>query len=430
MAVRLQARSGLAELPHFRATSRPRWHGAALQTAAALATLSLLAHAPQASAQPSGPATSYAFEARRLFDLAACARPPTGLDPARDAVVLGHCRALKPILAEFHSRWLVPARAFFGPLVPRHLPDTVLYPFGGSDLVTLLTVFPDARLLTSISLEASGDPRGLEALQAAPLAQLLQQHRTLLARQLALGHSRTDNLLLLTRGALSSELFFNLVALTVHSCRPVDLRYFRVGPAGALDYVGLAEVAKVESALTRQPGRKRVALRELFSNMELSFRCGDRPDAPLRRYRHIRADLSDAGLAANPGLLALLRQPFAAVAMLKAASYLVQMRIFTTIRNLLLDRTDWMISDATGVLPAQAQSAGFEQRTWGQYAGSFLPHARPTDAIFVALWRGQPQRPLPMRFGYPDVAGASHLMVTRRTPPPRPRLPCWEPARF
>ena len=35
------------------------------------------------------------------------------------------------------------------------------------------------------------------------------------------------------------------------------------------------------------------------------------------------------------------------------------------------------------------------------------------NAEFVKLWKAQPKRPLPFRFGYPDSNKRAHLMVTR-----------------
>ena len=37
-------------------------------------------------------------------------------------------------------------------------------------------------------------------------------------------------------------------------------------------------------------------------------------------------------------------------------------------------------------------------------------------AQFVKLWKEQPHRDLPFRFGYPDNAKHNHLMITRPAP--------------
>ena len=46
----------------------------------------------------------------------------------------------------------------------RTSPKTVVYPFGGGDLLSALVAFPDATEITTISLELAGDPRRLKTL--------------------------------------------------------------------------------------------------------------------------------------------------------------------------------------------------------------------------------------------------------------------------
>ena len=104
--------------------------------------------------------------------------------------------------------------------------------------------------------------------------------------------------------------------------------------------------------------------------------------------------------------------------MTKAASYLLWLDDFSLIRNYLLARMDWMISDSTGILPRHAQAAGFEQLTYGRFKRSLLGTAQDANVEMGKLWRSQPHRPLPFYFGYPDFDNRSaHLMITRRRSP-------------
>ena len=100
--------------------------------------------------------------------------------------------------------------------------------------------------------------------------------------------------------------------------------------------------------------------------------------------------------------------------MTKAASFLLWWSEFSTIREYLLNNVEWMISDATGLLPRYAKPAGFEQKTWGRFDGPFLPQAKAETAEMTRLWQSNPAQPLDFRYGYPDNAKHSHLMVTRR----------------
>ena len=81
----------------------------------------------------------------------------------------------------------------------------------------------------------------------------------------------------------------------------------------------------------------------------------------------------------------------------------------------------WMVSDSTGVPPPFAAAAGLEQLTYGTFEGAFEPSdlepRRRWNRAFRELWRRNPTVPLPFRFGYPDVRGHAHLLVTRRPTP-------------
>ena len=67
-----------------------------------------------------------------------------------------------------------------------------------------------------------------------------------------------------------------------------------------------------------------------------------------------------------------------------------------------------------GAAPAPREGpAGFEQVTYGEFGGPyFIQDPKNTRAEFVKMWKKQPQRPLPFRFGYPDQDKKNHLMVT------------------
>jgi hypothetical protein len=74
----------------------------------------------------------------------------------------------------------------------------------------------------------------------------------------------------------------------------------------------------------------------------------------------------------------------------------------------------FMISDSTGILPRHARTAGFEQITYGTFNGAFLKDNGGSDAAELRrLWQSQPYRRLPFRYGYSDIRGANHLMVTK-----------------
>jgi hypothetical protein len=373
--------------------------------------------APAPSAVPSSSAAAapvpeaplegldFVDEARALFRVAACG--PSGDVPSGfDAAVVGrHCSELQRAYDEYKRSWVDVAKPFLAALRPKDLPGTVVYPFGGGDLVTALATFPDATEITTISLEPAGDIRPIDHLGPERLAHELAVHRAHLERLFEKAHSRTDNLEKESQTDLPGELVFDLAALVVHGDEPVSLRYFKLRPDGSVAYITQADV----DAQAHHPA----ALRDLFRNAELRFRAGD---GPIRVLRHIGFNLDDAHLKADPSLLAHLSAKGKVAAMTKAASHLLWNDHFTSIRGWLIEHTDWMISDSTGIPPRFAEPAGFAQDTYGTFDGPALfgLYDKRDAEDLKRLFKSEPTRELSFRYGYPDQDGHAHLLVTRR----------------
>jgi hypothetical protein len=348
---------------------------------------------------------SFIAPARMLYRVAACGA--VGEMPARfDAgVVDRHCEDLRRAEDEYRQTWIDVAKPVFAALRPKDVPTVVVYPFGGGDLLSALATFPDATEVTTISLEPAGDVRPIETMGAPQLPHELYVHRDHLKRLFVKAHSKTDNLRLEAKTALPGELVFDLVALAVYGYEPVALRYFRLRPDGTLAYL-------THSDFDSHAAHPRVA----FDNVELMFRSSRDSQSPVRVLRHIRFNLDDTHLKADPSLVAHLSAKGTVSAMTKAATHLLWDDHFSIIRGWLVDHIAWMVSDSTGIPPRIAGPAGFVQETYGVFDGPALfgsPGARDSRDL-RKLFASQPKRELAFRYGYPDRSGHAHLIVTRR----------------
>jgi hypothetical protein len=396
---------------------------AAGQTAPAAAQAAAPAPPSAAAADPGAvPADApldFSEQAKALYRLVACtgdALPP-GLDAK---AVARYCARQLPAI-EAARRHAAEAGGFIGKLRPAGLPTTVVYPFGGGDLLTALTVYPDARDVTTLSLEHAGDPRRLpELVNRKALAESLELIRATASGLLNANDSKTENLMKGQRGEIPGQLAFFMLGLAVHGYEPVQLRYFWINADGTLHYVTPADVAAVEkeNAKLLRAAWTAPDFSRAFSNSELVFvKRGADPTGERRVHRHIAFDLSDGGLKKNPGLILSLEAKGPVAAMTKAASYLLWNDAFSTIRGYLLRQMVFMVSDSTGVPPRLATAAGFTQETWGSFAGSFLPASERINDDFRKLWAQHPKNRLKFRFGYIDSASQYHLLVTRRNAP-------------
>jgi hypothetical protein len=333
---------------------------------------------------------------------------------------------MKDMYGSYRRAWADKATAFIAKLEPADLPKTVVYPFGGGDLTSALVVFPDATEITTLSLEAPGDVRAIDVIGKGQLATDLDTVSHDINRLFRSAHSTTKSLQAASHSELPGSLMFSLAALAVHGQEPVALRYFDLDPDGSITYLTNAEldarvakvtkdvIAKTEAERKKQATHIWVEQESVFANVEIQFRKRGDASAPVRTFRHIKANLDDVHMSVDDRVLDHLRKKGKVAVMTKAASFLLWYDDFTQIRDYLLQHVAWMVSDASGIPPSYAGPAGFEQVTYGTFVGPyFVIDKKNTRAELIKLWKEQPKRDLPFRFGYPDAENNGHLMITR-----------------
>jgi hypothetical protein len=356
--------------------------------------------------------TSYAKQVQADFRVAACGGSDEWIPSRIDKkVVDAHCALLTKGFDEYKREWLDVAGPFIAKIRPPGLPTTLVYPFGGGDLVHALATYPDATDVTTISLEIAGDIRAIDRADTKRLASELAQLRDHLGKLFLKAHSRTVNLDIETRGAIPGEVAFTMAALAIHGYEPVDFRYFAFNPDGSLKWLTEEDLQKNKNEGRAGP----------FANAEIRFRKPG--DTRIRTLRHVAYDLSDASIKRAPAIIKHLETKGKVSAMTKAASHLLwDDANFSTIRDYLMAHTDWMISDTTGVPPRVAKKHGFVQDAYGAYEWPEpFGTVNPTDATaFKELFKTA--TPISFRYGYPDNKSHGHIVVTRK-PELAPKAP-------
>lgn len=361
-----------------------------------------------------------------IFRLAACggAASTAGVDPSPSPVpaafdapmVDAHCKDLAQLYVDYKKNWMDVAMPFLGKLVPKDSPKTVVYPFGGGDLMGAIATYPDATEYTTISLEIAADVRKVDAAPKAMLKAELGRYRMVLGKYFDKAHSRTDNLDLGTKSVLPGEVVFDLVALVLHGYEPLAVRYFRFDQDGAPKYVSEDDIAAADKAVKDKKKQQADVDNDVFRNLEILFRKKGDAGAPVKTLRHVAMNLDDNHMKADGRLLKHLESKGKIAAMTKAASHLLWSDDFSVIRNYLATHTDWMISDSTGFTPAFAKKAGFVQDTYGTFTwpepfGAVDPkNADDVRKLFLA----NPHTDVSFRYGYPDKDSHGHIVVTRK----------------
>ncbi len=387
-----------------------------------LAFTAVVLTAATALADGKGQPRDFASEVKMLFRIGACGNDEPVADKLPKKAITAHCKEMADLYASYKLAWADKAGSFIKELRPADLPKTVVYPFGGGDLTSALVVYPDATEITTISLEAAGDVRTVDSISTKQLVTDLDTIGGDIRRLYRSAHSTTKSLQAASHSELPGSLMFALAGLAVHKMEPVSLRYFDIEPDGKLTYLSNEELDSraAELAQSKKDKLKKPTTHfwfeqdSAFANVEIQYRPRGDAAAPLRTYRHIVMNLDDTHLTADGRVLAHLRLKGKVAVMTKAASFLLWYDDFTQIRDYLLKNVAWMISDASGIPPSYAGPAGFEQVTYGEFTGPyFVIDQKNTRAEFVKLWRTNPHKDLPFRFGYPDAEKHNHLMITR-----------------
>lgn len=380
----------------------------------------LIAAAVGGVADPGATPAEFIDDVKFIFNVVTC--QGGALPETFDAkVVAWYCERQRPSLARFTEHWGTGGKAFLTSLRPASLPPELVYPFGGGDMMMALTSYPDAKVITTLSLELAGDPRRFKLVKdAVVLRQNLQALLMTSTTTLLSNDSKSVNLSSIQRGELPGQLSMHFIGLALHDMEPVSVRFFRIEPDGSLHYYTHPEIdaAQATKAHNLKAEWKSPDFSPAFANVEVQFVPKGQPEAPRRIHRHIAADLSNGGFQKNPGLLAHLEAKGHITAMTKAASYLLWNSNFSVIRDYLVGHLDFMFSDSTGLLPRYAKKAGLTIETYGSFQKSFLNTAQGSQDELRHEFASQPKRPLPMRFGYPDGSPEkrSHLIVVRRPP--------------
>lgn len=392
------------------------------------------APAPAPPAQPVAAGKDFIDDAKLLYRIAACGNPdaalPTDIAAAADdkssakltKIVDAHCKQITKRLAEFRTTYFEKGRSWFDAVVPKDVPRTVVYPFGGGDLLSALVAFPDATEITTISLELAGDPRRLRTLNAAAIDRSLGALRAEIGGLISVGSNTSENLSNQQRNDLPGQVSSFLLGLVAGGYEPVAMRYFTLGTPddpGAIHYLDQAEIDQLDQDAAKKAPKslkhdwQSPNFSHAFANVELTYRKPG--ETALRVHRHIGWNLGDPYLGQHPELIRHLEKKGQVTVLTKGASYLLWRGDFSVIRGYMLDHLAWMLSDSTGIPPTFARPAGMVQETYGHYNGAFLESAGGNrhDDAFIALWQAQKARRLPFRFGYVDKDKQAHLVVTR-----------------
>lgn len=328
---------------------------------------------------------------------------------ARTPFYVRYARQLTSAWMRFRQSQMEPLQAWWRHWRPATY-ATVLYPFGGPDLVNALALFPQADTYLLFGLEPPGaipDPAGMTrgAIEAG-----LTGLKASLETFFRMNHFFTREMgRRLGRESFSSVTGLMLFFLAINDCEVLRAARIALGP-GAKIVPGNAADDAIDPL---QPPRDRVP------GVEIAFR---RQGGTIRVVRYFMLDVSDAALAKrSPGFIPYLKTYGRCATLVKSASYLMhrdgtreEAPHFETIRTFLLAQSDFIVQDDSGIPLRFFPRDRWKLRFHGKYGVPVaeFAHRRQRD-----LWNEMCYNStgtLPFSFGYDQRPGAANIMTAER----------------
>ena len=291
-----------------------------------------------------------------------------------------HCIALQKAWAEYEQRYFLPMHEWSQQELPSRvpLPSTVCYLFSGPDILNPLALFPDA---VSTYLLCGKEPIGLlsppEQLSSEQLQQGLATVREATQTALQFGYFITKEM----RSQTASGPFQGVLPLLLT----------------LLSLTGNHIVSVEKLALGGAPG------------LRIRFIA---PSSAEKTLYYAQQDLSNGK---NRSFLRWLQQFMPAVSYLKAASYLLHEGDFSQVRNFLLQQSQAILQDDSGIPFHYFDSLDWTIYLFGDYKRPIELFQKNYQSDLVAAYQGSLLAG-PMSFGtgyqfQSGLAGGANLLL-------------------
>jgi len=303
---------------------------------------------------------------------------------------------------------------------------TLLYPFSGPDFFNAYWLFPDCENYVLFGLEHIGEVPDIDGVAERDAGRLLGDVRASMSDLLDRNYFITENMsrqlftaqlrgvtpLLIIPMALSEVEILRIVPHDLpRQVRTRGAAPVTPDPAPATSEVATSAVPAPAKNITRGRG----PIRQL-NGITIEFR---KPGSnTIQRLHYFTLDATDNGLEHYPEFITYINGLAPTSTFLKAASYLLHGREFRKLRTALLNVSDFLVQDDTGLPFWTLQPKRWDIRLYGKYETPIPPFERAFQATLDKAYRAARPDPLPFEFGYSysdKRDNRSNVLVGRKT---------------
>ena len=304
---------------------------------------------------------------------------------------------------------------------------TLLYPFSGPDFFNAYWMFPACENYVLFGLEHIGDVPDINATSERDVGRLLGDVRVAVSDLLDRNYFITENM---SRQLRTSQLRGVVPLLIIPMAMsgveilrivPHDLSHLRRERAQAVGEGATNSGSAADMPALGAGGRTKTARQRPLRQMRgitIEFRTSG--SSTVQRLHYFTLDATDAGLARYPEFIAYLNGLAPTNTFMKAASYLLHDRKFRKLSQTLLEVSDFLVQDDTGLPYKLLRSPQWDMRLYGVYATPITPFERAFQPALDRDYRASRPDPLPFDFGYnysDKRENRSNVMVGRKLVP-------------
>jgi hypothetical protein len=277
----------------------------------------------------------------------------------------------------------------------------VFYPFSGPDVLYATLFFPNCRLFVLAGLEPAGSLRTLYNYRDDNVEAALRGWRTSLSSLFFRSFFVTGEMDREFRGRIADGLLLMILLLLVRSGHSVDgMAYGSLSPSG-------------EFVMQGEPGPG--AERSPTSGVEIEFHREN--DSTSRTLYYFSIDLT-AGFGRDPRLPRFLQRFGMCDTLLKSASFLPHWRMCNSIRNYILENSNLVLQDDTGVPFRDFEASKWDVQLFGAYSHPDRPFQREYQRDLAKAFQAKANvRELGFSLGYGAGRRSSSLMLAQRIRP-------------
>lgn len=281
---------------------------------------------------------------------------------------------------------------------------TLMYPFSGPDFLNAHWLFPGCGTIVMFGLEPIGEVPDIEALGDKDRARLTADVRTAMKNFIGRNYFITDYM--------------------ARQLRTSHLRGVLPVVALSMALSGMEIVSIKPNQLAPIPREKPAEGQPMRQLKGVTIEYLAPGSATPRRVHYFTVDAADKGLAHYPEFLAYVRSLAPTTTFIKSASYLLHGNEFRQMRAALLDISDVIVQDDTGVPYLMLEDRGWNVHLHGRYGRPIPPFGGAYQVALSRAYKEQGTSPLPFTFGYQyhDLRDTrSNLIVAQRASSTAPR---------